>query len=104
METPVCKIFVEFAEKVCPDYKFVGHVTECDGFSCDPDCVLLSFRHVEKLLKENNMKKFPISKQGKDKEWTFIKEVEGTYENAMLEAQKLQKKDKKYQYRIWDCR
>ena len=52
--------------------------------------------------------KHPISrikdKRKSNLEWEFIKEVEGTYEDALKEAGKLQSENKGYQYRIWDCR
>jgi hypothetical protein len=51
--------------------------------------------------------KYPISKYvGKypNGKWVFIKEVKGSYEDAMKEAAVLQKKDPKNAYRIWDER
>ena len=49
-------------------------------------------------------KKWPISKISKSK-WVFVKEtIICSYEKALEEAAKLQKEDKVYKYRIWDCR
>ena len=47
---------------------------------------------------------FPISKCDPKGEWTFIEEVNGTYEEALARAKVLQDNDPEFQYRIWDCR
>jgi hypothetical protein len=51
------------------------------------------------------MKKFPISRYNKkSKQWKFVKEINGEYEDALKEAGKLQTENSGFQYRIWDCR
>jgi len=50
-----------------------------------------------------NKKKWPISKINKSK-WVFVKEKLCSYREALEEVAKLQKEDKVYKYRIWDCR
>jgi hypothetical protein len=47
---------------------------------------------------------FPISKFSKETGWIFVKEVTGSYEEALKVAGELQKKDENFQYRIWDNR
>lgn len=47
--------------------------------------------------------KYPISKF-KDNIWYFIKDFEGTLDEAYKEIERLQKQDLEYSYRIWDDR
>lgn len=48
---------------------------------------------------------YPISKYSKETGWIFIKEVgDCTYEEALIEAGKLQEQDSGFSYRIWDNR
>ena len=46
---------------------------------------------------------YPISKYEYGK-WTFIKEFNGSYEDALKESNRLQILDQDCSYRIWDCR
>jgi len=47
---------------------------------------------------------FPISKYSSATGWIFIKQFNGTYIDALFEAQRLQSEDDAFAYRIWDER
>jgi len=36
--------------------------------------------------------------------WEFVREFTGTYREALILAEALQKENGEYDYRIWDCR
>jgi hypothetical protein len=63
-------------------------------------------KHFMKISKELGKmnESYPISKYSEKTGWIFIKDFEGTYEEALQEASKLQYEDSSFIYRIWDER